>query len=155
MKKILMVCTANICRSPMAKVVLQRRVAEAGQTSQWQIDSAGTHAQRSGERADARGNAALERRGYKVPKHKSRSIQPKDFETFDWLLAMDADNLGFLQRHCPEQHQHKLRLLLDFAGPIGIVSVPDPYYGNAQGFDRVLDLCEAAASGLLSASGPK
>lgn len=150
MKKILMVCTANICRSPMAKVVLQKFVADAGQSSDWQIDSAGTHAQARGENADARGDAALRRRGYQVPRHKSRNIQPQDFETFDLLLAMDSDNLASLQRRCPSQHQHKLHLLLKYAPQSGLGDVPDPYYSNAQGFDRVLDLCESATQGLFN-----
>ena len=150
MKKILMVCTANICRSPMAKVVLQKIVTDAGKSSVWQIDSAGTHAQRGGERADPRGDAALIKRGYKTQKHKSRSVQPKDFEVFDLILAMDADNLSSLKRHCPEPLQHKLGLLLDFAPQSRSTSVPDPYYGNAEGFDRVLDLCEAGAKGLFN-----
>ena len=150
MKKILMVCTANICRSPMAKVVLQKFVSDAGQSSLWLIDSAGTHAQPGGERADPRGDAALQRCGYSAPKHKSRSVQPKDFETFDLLLAMDSDNLASLQRRCPVQHQHKLRLLLDYAPQPEVSNVPDPYYSNAQGFDRVLDLCESGAKGLFN-----
>lgn len=148
--KILMVCTANICRSPMAKVILGKLVADAGQSRDWHIDSAGTHAQRGGERADPRGDAALKRRGYAPPKHKSRSVKPADFETFDLLLAMDADNLAALKRHCPQVYQDKIRLLLDYAPELGISGVPDPYYGNPQGFDRVLDLCEAAAKGVFN-----
>ena len=148
--KILMVCTANICRSPMAKVVLQKLVADAGQIRNWQIDSAGTRAQRGGERADPRGDQALAKRGYSPPKHKSRGVELKDFETFDLLLAMDTDNLASLKRHCPPALQHKLQLFLDYASLLGISSVPDPYYGNAQGFERVLDLCEAGAKGLFA-----
>ena len=149
MKKILMVCTANICRSPMAKLVLQKIVADAAQSSLWQIDSAGTHALAKGERADPRADTALKRRGYTVPKHKSRSIQPMDFENFDFLLAMDSNNLAALQRQCPARHQHKLRLLLDYAPQFGISDVPDPYYSNAQGFERVLDLCESGTKGVF------
>jgi protein-tyrosine phosphatase len=149
MKKILMVCTANICRSPMAKLVLQKLVANVGQSSHWQIDSAGTHAPLSGERADPRADAALQRRGYQTPKHKSRGVQPQDFETFDLLLAMDSDNLTSLLRRCPAQHQHKLHLLMEYAPQAGVRDVPDPYYGNAQGFERVLDLCESATQGLF------
>lgn len=133
----------------MAKVVLQKVVADAGQSSLWQIDSAGTHALPKSERADPRADAALQRRGYAVPKHKSRGVQPSDFENFDLLLAMDSDNLASLQRRCPVQHQGKLRLFLAFVPQLGVSDVPDPYYSNAQGFDRVLDLCESGATGLF------
>ena len=150
MKKILMVCTANICRSPIAKAVLQKIAADAGEAALWHIDSAGTHAQSNGERADPRGEAALKRQGYTASKHKSRAIQPQDFENFDLLLAMDSANLESLQRRCPPQHLHKLHLLLAYAPQTGTSDIPDPYYSNAQGFDRVLALCEAGSKGLFS-----
>jgi protein-tyrosine phosphatase len=70
-----------------------------------------------------------------------------DFQNFDLILAMDADNLQELKRLCPSELQYKLGLLLDFAEGLAEKEVPDPYYGNEQGFERVLDLCEAGCKG--------
>ena len=73
-----------------------------------------------------------------------------DFDRFNLILAMDKKNLQSLQALCPAPHQHKLRLFLDYASEIEDEEIPDPYYGSAQGFERVLDLCEAGAMGLIS-----
>jgi protein-tyrosine phosphatase len=78
-------------------------------------------------------------------------VSEADFERFDLILAMDRDNVAQLLRRCPHEHVGKIRLFLDFATDIAEDEVPDPYYGSAQGFERVLDLCEAGAQGLLAA----
>ena len=150
MKKILIVCMGNICRSPMALAVMQKMVGENAQTAHIQVDSAGTHARVAGERADPRGIAALNRRGYQLPKHKSRRIQASDFESFDLILAMDGGNLYDLKRQCQPELHAKLQLFLEFSPHLGLTEVPDPYYGNTQGFERVLDLCEAGIQGLVA-----
>ena len=111
--------------------------------------SAGTHAHHIGEQPDARAIAALTRRGYRSSKIKSRRITAHDFSQFDLILAMDNSNVQALSRLCPAEHQHKIRLLLDYAEGIADKEVPDPYYGNAAGFERVLDLCEAGVRGLI------
>ena len=80
---------------------------------------------------------------------RSRRITPQDFRHFNLLLAMDANNLIELRRLCPPEHAGKLRLFLAFADGLKDSEVPDPYYGHAQGFERVLDLCEAGARGLI------
>ena len=156
MTKILMVCMGNICRSPMARAVAERAVAQTGRerlsmTGRLTFDSAGTHAHHIGERIDPRAAAALLARGYPPVKGRSRRIDDADFEKFDLILAMDRSNLASLQNICPAQHVSKLGLLLDFADGMRGADVPDPYYGNAQGFERVLDLCELGASGLIRA----
>jgi protein-tyrosine phosphatase len=158
MTKILMVCMGNICRSPMARAVAERAVAQTGRerlsmTGRLTFDSAGTHAHHIGERIDPRAAAALLARGYPPVKGRSRRIDDADFEKFDLILAMDRSNLASLQNICPAQHVSKLGLLLDFADGMRGADVPDPYYGNAQGFERVLDLCELGASGLIRALG--
>jgi protein-tyrosine phosphatase len=84
---------------------------------------------------------------------RSRRIAAPDFQHFDLILAMDTSNLSDLRRLCPSDHLHKLQLFLDFAEGLNEAEVPDPYYGNAEGFERVLNLCEAGARGLIKRYG--
>lgn len=149
MTQILMVCMGNICRSPMAKIVAAKYAAAAGLEGIVRFDSAGTHAQRIGERPDTRAKTVLEKRGYKLDNRRSRRIQEEDFQKFDLILAMDCNNLLELQRLCPPQHAHKLKLFLDGVAGGNPDEVLDPYYGNLAGFERVLDLCEIGACNLI------
>lgn len=150
MTKILMVCMGNVCRSPMAQAVSLHLAAQAGLARQIQIDSAGTRAMRGNQAADPRAKAVLSARGYTAGKTKSRQVTERDFERYDLILSMDQSNLNDLRRMCPDENAHKLRLFLEFAGAVDTREVPDPYYGNVQGFERVLDLCEAGARGLVT-----
>ena len=144
MYKILVVCMGNICRSPMAQVVMQTLVNRAGHCNDILIDSAGTHAQHLGENMDPRAQTALLRRGYEVGNFKSRRIVAADFARFDAILAMDTSNFANLARQCPSDLRTKVQHFLasDSRSPI---DVPDPYYGNAFGFEHVLDMCESGA----------
>ena len=145
---ILFVCMGNICRSPTAEGVFRHFVAEAGLDKVIQVESAGTHAYHVGEPPDRRAKAAAERRGFSLDKIRARRVHGTDFERFDYLLAMDRDNLSLLRELGAPEHHDKIRLFLEFAE--GHESeVPDPYYGGAAGFERVLDLVEAASRGLL------
>lgn len=150
MTRLLMVCMGNICRSPMACVVTRHLAAAAGRQSDLTIDAAGTDAFHAGQRMDERARAALSKRNYSPGKERCRQVQPEDFERYDLILAMDEDNLATLQRRCPGPLQHKLRLFLSYAPNLETTEVPDPYYGNQAGFERVLDLCEAGARALLT-----
>lgn len=149
MTKILFVCTANVCRSPMALTVARKLIKERGLARTMQVDSAGTHAPLPPQRPDPRAVATLERRGYKPERMRSSRIGSKHFVDFDWVLAMDMANMAALAKVCPAEHAHKIRLLMTYAPETGRTEVPDPYYGNAQGFELVLDLCEAAINALL------
>jgi protein-tyrosine phosphatase len=151
MTKILMVCMANICRSPMAQAVARQVAHDAGRSQELEFDSAGLLAQHAGERTDARARFVLLSRDYEPGNTRARCVNDQDFEHFDLILAMDRPNLAALQRLCPPQHLGKLHLLLEFAPSAGVDEVPDPYYGNLAGFERVLDLCEAGARGLIKA----
>lgn len=135
----------------MALAVVQHLASSTRAAQGMQFDSAGTHGSHTGEAGDARGKAALRRRGFEPSPARSRRIAPRDFEEFDFILAMDQRNLDHLRRACPEQYQHKLKLFLDFAEGVQESEVPDPYYGGPDGFERVLDLCEAGAHGLIAA----
>ncbi len=153
MINLLVVCMGNICRSPMAQAVLIKQVSNAGLARQISVESAGTHASRVGEKADHRAEASLKRRGYDLGRFRSRRVSPTDFEKFDWILAMDLENLDTLRKASPPEHLDKIRLYLNHSSNnsnSSALSVPDPYYGNAEGFDSVLDLCEAGAVDWMS-----
>ena len=145
---VLFVCTGNICRSPTAEGVFRHFVREADLAERVEVDSAGTHAYHTNEPADRRANAAAERRGYSLADIRARRVQDKDFDTFDYIIAMDRDNLALLTEQADAEHHHKIRLFLEFASGHED-EVPDPYYGGAAGFERVLDLIEDASRGLL------
>lgn len=146
---ILFVCMGNICRSPTAEGVFRKHVADAGLTDWVEIDSAGTHAYHTDAPADRRATAAAEKRGYSLAGITARHIQSEDFERYDLVLAMDDDNLRVLRERSDVVHHEKIRLFLEFA-EAETLEVPDPYYGGTAGFERVLDLVEAASSGLLA-----
>lgn len=150
MKKtsVLFVCMGNICRSPTAEGVFRHFVAQAGLSDQIEADSAGTHAFHTNEPADRRASAAAERRGYSLAEIRARRVQDDDFERFDVVIAMDRDNLTMLLDQSDAEHHHKMSLFLEHTSAHED-EVPDPYYGGAAGFERVLDLVEEASRGLL------
>jgi len=147
--KVLFVCTGNICRSPTAEGVF-RALAES-QRLVWTIfaDSAGTHNYHVGEAPDRRAIAAAARRGYDLSQLRARQISRRDLETFDYVLAMDREHLLQLRRWAPGECAAKPRLFLDYSRIDPGGEVPDPYYSGPQAFERVLDLVEDAALGLL------
>lgn len=150
MIRILVVCMGNICRSPLGASVLQAQLARRGLVDRFEVDSAGTHAGHHREKADQRAVAVATARGYQqIHSERARRVVAQDFERFDLLLAMDLDNLTNLQQKCPLEFAHKLHLFLEFAGQGMGAEVPDPYYGNAAGFERVMALCEAGAEGVM------
>jgi len=146
---VLFVCMGNICRSPTAEGVFRKVVSDAGLDAHIRVDSAGTHAYHVNEPPDRRARAAAERRGFLLNDIRARRVIDEDFEHFDYILAMDEDNLLNLQESAPEHQRSKISLFLEFAGPGRELEVPDPYYGGAVGFERVLDLVEEASRGLL------
>jgi protein-tyrosine phosphatase len=145
----LFVCMGNICRSPTAEGVFRTRAAARGMRDALRIDSAGTHAYHIGKPPDARSQAHAARRGYDLSAQRARQVLAEDFADFDFILAMDRDNLALLHSICPPQHRHKLFLFMHYACRTGSEVVPDPYYGGGAGFDLVLDYVEDAADGLI------
>ena len=148
--KVLFVCMGNICRSPTAQGVFETLVAEASLAEHIFVDSAGTHAYHIGEPPDARASEAALRRGVDLSPQKARRVSPEDFVEFDYVLAMDRGNYEDLSTQCEPSQLPKLRMFLEFAPDLGVHEVPDPYYGGITGFERVLDLIEEAARGLLA-----
>ncbi|HJT61297.1 MAG TPA: low molecular weight protein-tyrosine-phosphatase [Burkholderiales bacterium] len=140
-RSILFVCTGNICRSPTAEGVL-RHLARA-QSLELHIESAGLGDWHIGQPPDERSQQHARKRGYDLSMQRARQVTPRDFEDFDMILAMDRGHLRALQKMAPAQHHAKIRLFV--AGS----DVPDPYYGGAEGFEKVLDLVEAQCQRLL------
>ncbi len=147
--KVLFVCMGNICRSPTAHGVFRHLVAQAGLASRIEIDSAGTHAYHEGEPPDERAQETALARGIDIADLRARRAAPQDFQYFDYVLAMDQDNYHRLSLICPQGMERKLLLFMDYAPEFRVREVPDPYYGGRSGFDRVFDMVEAAARGLL------
>ena len=118
-------------------------------TERVEVDSAGTHAYHIGNAPDPRSVEVAAQRGYDLSGLRARQVSMGDFEAFDHILAMDQDNLAGLRAICPAEHRYKLRLFLESVPKLGVLAVPDPYYGGERGFETVLDLVEEASAALL------
>jgi len=150
-KKVLFVCLGNICRSPGAEAVFRSLVEKKGLSEDFEIDSAGISDWHKGEPADRRMQKYAHKRGYDLTS-LSRPVNPEtDFEEFDYIVAMDHENMKELRQMAPDlRHLKKLYLMTDFNRHLYYDGVPDPYYGGDEGFDLVLDLLEDAGEGLLA-----
>ncbi|WP_258062066.1 low molecular weight protein-tyrosine-phosphatase [Rathayibacter tritici] len=150
------VCTGNICRSPMAEVVLRSLAEQAGLGSAIEISSAGTGEWHLGEHADRRALDALERHGFDGSRHRAQLFDPSRFAECDLVVALDHGHERALRSWArTEVEQHKIRRLLDFEpglSPQG--DVPDPYYSDAAAFDSVLALIERACRALFAQIEP-
>ncbi|MFO1504339.1 MAG: low molecular weight protein-tyrosine-phosphatase [Steroidobacteraceae bacterium] len=149
MKRILFVCLGNICRSPTAEGVARTLARREAPHLQLEFDSAGTADYHIGAPPDARSIRAALTRGYDLTQLRARQLQRDDFRRFDLLLAMDEENLANMLRLAPRGDAHRARLFLDYARDCGLAAVPDPYYGDAAGFEKVIDLAEQGVRGLL------
>ncbi len=149
--KVLFVCMGNICRSPTADAVFRYFVKTAGVDHMIEVDSAGTHAYHIGNAPDPRAQSTALQRGYIMHDLRARAVQSSDFEEFDYILAMDKENLTLLQQRSPQQHIRKIQLFMQYSNNTGTdTEVPDPYFGGQQGFELVLDMVEEASRGLLA-----
>lgn len=133
----------------MAEGVFRQLIEREGLMAVVEIDSAGTHAYHVGERPDGRAQAAAAKRGADISRLRGRHASAEDIRKFDYVLAMDQENYENLLAVCPAGMEQKIRLFLEFAPNRMEKEVPDPYFGSHSGFDRVLDMIEEAAAGLL------
>jgi len=147
--RVLFVCLGNICRSPTAEAVLRALVAKHGLDHRVEVDSAGTIAYHAGEGADQRMQRAAAERGYPL-ESISRQVTAEDFETAHLIVAMDRSNLEDLEALAPDGTRGKVRLLSEYLPEDAPRDVPDPYWGGASGFDRVIDLIEEACPHILN-----
>lgn len=150
-KRVLFVCLGNICRSPSAEAVFNSFIEEQGLEGELECDSAGTAAYHEGEPADGRMQSHAIERGYRLTSI-SRPVDPlHDFDTFDFIVGMDDNNVWDLKKMARNLTDlRKIHKMTDFAKSKSFQSVPDPYYGGAEGFELVLDILEDACQGLLN-----
>jgi protein-tyrosine phosphatase len=147
MSGVLFVCLGNICRSPLAEAVARTEFARAG--LDLPVASCGTGSWHIGESADPRAVAAGATAGYDLGSHRARQLALPDYEQFDWLLAMDEDNLANIQRRRPRRASAQIGLFLEIAGLDHPHAVPDPYYGGDEGFRQVVALVREGVHGLI------
>ncbi len=149
MKKILMVCLGNICRSPLAEGILQSKLSSGN----FAVDSAGTAGYHVGELPDGRSIEVARKYGIDITNQRSRKFVKADFDKFDIIFTMDQSNYGDIVAMSENEEQHeKVKMILNELYPNENRNVPDPYYGGDQGFEnvyRMLDeACEIIASKL-------
>ena len=149
MTRILFVCTGNICRSPTAEGVARHFIETGGLGGRIEVDSAGTQGYHVGEAPDPRAQKFARQRGYDLSALRARRVVREDFAHFDYILAADRSVLNELRRLCPPEYADRLGLCLDHSRRFKGQDIPDPYYGQAEGFERVLDMTEDMARGLL------
>lgn len=143
---VLFVCLGNICRSPTAEGVFKQKALQHG--FEVRVDSAGTGGYHKNAPPDKRSQAVASIKGYDLSHLKCRKVLETDYADFDLIIGMDKANISNLKRKCPEDHHHKIGLLMDYADS-QFDEVPDPYYGGGKGFELVFDLIEQASDGLL------
>ncbi len=149
MAAVLLVCTANICRSPMAEAIFKARLGGVFNS----ITSAGVHADPRGGPVDARAAAALARHQYSLDrKWRSRRVDPAALGDYDLVLVMEADHADTLRSKAAPEHHARIRLLSDFLPDMAGQDIPDPYFGPVSGFDAVIGMLERAATRLLAQS---
>ena len=147
-RRLLFVCTGNICRSPLAEAIFRHQAEQAGRASDFELDSAGTHGYHEGEPADPRARRVGAARGVAVTSI-AREVRDSDFGHFDLILAMDRGHLRELRGRCPAPLRDKIRLMREFGEPAG-GDVPDPYYSDDGAFEEVFDLLDGCCRGLLA-----
>ncbi len=151
LKKVLFVCLGNICRSPAAEGIFQKKIKDRGLEKSFVVDSAGTGGWHVGNLADSRMRKAASARGINL-ESRSRQIRKIDLYDFDVILLMDKDNLEAVKLLIPDELDllnSKIKLILSYSKKTNLNEVPDPYYGGQNGFDKVLDLLNDAIDGLL------
>ncbi|MFN3759684.1 MAG: low molecular weight protein-tyrosine-phosphatase [Algoriphagus aquaeductus] len=150
MIKVLFVCLGNICRSPLAEAIFNQKIKLLGLEGKFKSDSAGTSDYHIGELPDERTLRCAQRNGLKID-HRGRQVNRTDFREFDYIIAMDDNNLRNLNNlkaryNFPTKEIHLMR---DFVSDWQGLPVPDPYYGGEEGFDEIYQILEESIEGFL------
>ena len=148
MIKVLFVCLGNFCRSPTAEGIFRELVVKRGLVDQFVIDSAGTGDHHIGSPPDLRSQQEAKKHHIDISGLRARLITEHDFEFYDYILAMDKYNVATLLQLCPKEHQHKIKLMLEFYPDPNWQEVPDPYYSN-DGFGIVFELLQVSNENFL------
>jgi protein-tyrosine phosphatase len=148
--KVLFVCLGNICRSPTAQAVFEYKLEQAALSDLVYVDSCGTAAYHIGEAPDSRAIKAAKKRNYRMEHLTGRQLATNDFEEFDFILAMDQQNLDNILARKPHKSAAHISLFLEFDKDLKQKEVPDPYYGARDSFEEVLDLIETASDALIA-----
>ena len=151
--KVLFVCMGNICRSPTAHAVMQHKLNERDLHHLIEVDSAGTHAYHVGEKSDSRSRQKAASKGVDMEYIRARKIAITDHDDFDYILAMDSDNLELIEYYAPSDAKARVALFLSFANSEGLANdtvVPDPYYGGDAGFEHVFSLVDKGCDALIN-----
>lgn len=149
MKKILFVCLGNICRSPLAEALLQHKVNALGLQNNFDISSAGTSGLHEGENPDSRTIKNAASHGV-ILRHKGRKFSKEDFLKYDLIVAMDDSNVkNILQLDVDNVFHSKVYKLRNWDSAKSKADVPDPWYGDEQGFETVFQLIDESTENLL------
>lgn len=150
--KVLFVCLGNICRSPMAHGYFRHLLEDNKKQSQFEIDSAGTGDWHIGKPPDSRAIQMMKQQGIDISDLRARTFDPQDAKHYDYILAMDDDNVAQLKQKTNLEDHHKIQLFLQYAdnSKDQPCQVPDPYFGADKGFERVFTMIENASKGFLS-----
>lgn len=147
---VLFVCTANICRSPMAQGLLAQRMAELGVGRHVHVDSAGVRVGMPGQRPDPRALVQLMNLDIRLTRCRSRAVEARDFGRFDYILGMNMQHVAWLREHATENPRAQFASIMEFAADADANEVPDPYYGNVADFERVLVLLQSGIDGFVA-----
>ena len=145
--RVLFVCMGNICRSPTAEGIFRSILLKQELSDFFEIDSAGTHAYHIGNPPDSRSQKTARKHGVDLSNQRARKVHESDFFYYDYIIAMDTDNIEILRSICPANSQSQIKLLLDYRPDSSFPSVPDPYFEGK--FDEVFEMVHAACTSFL------
>jgi protein-tyrosine phosphatase len=145
--KLLFVCLGNICRSPLAEGIMKHKIAEQG--LDWEVDSAGTGGWHAGDLPDSRSIQVAKKHGIDLTYQRARKLRSIDYESFDRIYVMDSMNYQDVKRLANEDEYHKIELIMNEVEPHRNINVPDPYYGEGDGFENVFQMLDRACDAII------
>ncbi len=145
--KLLFVCLGNICRSPLAEGIMKHKIVELG--LDWEVDSAGTGGWHAGDLPDSRSIQVAKKYGIDLTYQRARKLRSIDYEAFDRIYVMDSMNYQDVKRLANEDEYDKIELIMNEVAPHRNINVPDPYYGEGDGFENVFQMLDSACDAII------